>query len=106
MSEPITVVDVRNEVVPLEADWAVQAQRSAEDHMNRVWAHFHGEEQGSEVGDSPAVGPFDGCQTCEVRETLYAAMPFIEAGLHRDTVIYRSEPPPLVFNLIACPEGD
>lgn len=101
MSDPITVINLRGETVELEYDFGMQAQREAEDHMTRVWAHFHAEEEDEAEGDSPAIGAFDGCQTCEVRETLMAAMPFIAAGLARE-----GEGPdrPLVFNLVRCPQ--
>lgn len=95
-----TVQNVRNETVELETDFGAQAQRAAEDHMTRVWNFFHEAEGGEEDGKDPAVGAFCGCQTCEVRETLYAAIPFIAAGLARE-----GEAPdrPLVFNLLPCP---
>lgn len=85
MEIPVVVHDVTGMAVDLEDDWGAQAQRAAEDHIVRVWASFHEEEDGwAEMPPSPAVGPFDGCQTCEVREILYAALPFIEAGLLRE----------------------
>lgn len=104
MSEPITVQNVQNKPVVLESDFGAQAQREAEDHITRVWAHYNQDESGEGDGsDSPAVGAFDGCQTCEVREVLMAAMPFIAAGLARE-----GEGPdrPLVFNLIRCPQEE
>lgn len=105
MTPTPTYIDVTGAEVPLEADWGVQAQREAEDHLTRVWSHFHGEEQGTEEGDSPAIGAFDGCQTCEVRETLFAAIPVIEAGLNRDDPpTYEKAPRPLRVNLVACPQ--
>lgn len=78
------VIKVDGTEVPLEEDWGAQAQRAAEEHLRAVIAHFHAENEGEEVGDSPAVGAYDGCETCDVREVLHAAVPFIEAGLIRD----------------------
>ena len=98
------IFNVKGEEVLLEEDWAAQAQRAAEEHLAAVWADFNGdEEEGQEVGDSPAIGAFDGCATCEVREVLYASMPFIEAGLAREG---GSRPRPLTVNLIACPQEE
>ena len=95
----IMVTNIQGQEVPLEHDFGAQAQREAEDHLSRVWAHFHDEGE----GDDPAVGGFDGCQTCEVRETLFAAIPFIEAGLAREGGV---DARPLTINLIACPQED
>ena len=102
----IIVETITGMKVPLASDWGVQAQQAAEDHMTRVWAFFHAAEEGTETGDDPAIGAFDGCQTCEVRETLYAALPFIEAGLLRDAKTYQTPPPPLQVNLVRCPQEE
>ena len=70
--------------VPLEEDFGAQAQRAAEDHITACWEHFHAsDEGGASIDEDPAVGAFDGCQTCEVREILFAATPFLEAGILR-----------------------
>lgn len=88
MSEPTThvVTNVRGDQVELEDDWGVQAQRAAEAHIAECWDWVHGEDPDLEA--DPSVGGFCGgtdcVYTCEVREVLYAALPFIEAGLKRD----------------------
>lgn len=98
-----TVQNIRNETVELEHDFGAQAARAAEDHMGAVWGYFHAIDEGIETGDDPSIGAFDGCSTCEVRETLYAAMPFIAAGLARE-----GDAPdrPMVFNLVECPQKE
>lgn len=59
-------------------DWGGIAQQAAEDHLTRVWEAFHSEDP--EV-DDPAIGAFDGCQTCEIREVLMVALPIIAEGI-------------------------
>lgn len=111
MTPTVTVQNVRNETVALEADYALQAGREAENHITRVWAHFHAEEEAVDdkalaaLGNNPAIGAFDGCTTCEVREMLHAAVPFLEAGFRRE---YEAEvgtdvTRPLIFTLQDCP---
>jgi hypothetical protein len=59
-------------------------QAAAERHLELVWAAFYRDEEdeeqveGEEI-ESPAVGPFCGCETCTVREVLAGAWPLIEA---------------------------
>lgn len=57
----------------------VLAQRAAELHlaacMEALWAY---EEEGDEDVESPASAPFCGCDTCIVREILWAAWPIFE----------------------------
>lgn len=64
------------------SDAGERAQRVAEEHLVAVWEAHHAEE-GCEDGvggvESPASAPFDGCDTCQVRETLYAGWPVLEA---------------------------
>ena len=62
-------------------DVGLLAQDAAEAHLKAIW---EAEEAADETGDyssmeSPAVGPWDGCETCVVREVLYAAWPFFES---------------------------
>lgn len=79
------VTDVAGSKVPLQADWGVQAHLAAQDHLVRVWEWFHEAEDGeTAMGEDPAVAPFCGCEVCEVREILSAAVPFIIAGALRD----------------------
>lgn len=71
-----------------ETDWGDRAQKAAEQHILACWAHHHAvEEHGHDaealvaLGDDPAIGPFCGCTTCEVREILTVAMPHIAEGI-------------------------
>ncbi len=100
MSEQIMVTNVRGDQVPLAHDFGLQAQEAAEEHINNVWGYYHAEEEGTQEGDSPSVGAFDGCTTCEVREILFASLPFLQAGFARD-----GEAPAETYaiNLIQCP---
>jgi hypothetical protein len=64
------------------------AQRAAEAHLERV-VHYHNElaEMGysdvaiQQAPPDPAFGPWCGCLTCEVRETLHAALPHLEKAV-------------------------
>lgn len=63
-------------------DWINDAQKAAEEHIEAVWDAWNDEQDGDSDGsDSPAIGPYCGCVTCEVREILHAAVPLIAAGI-------------------------
>lgn len=57
-------------------DYETEAQQAAEAHLEACWAWLDYEEYEGDkpegMDDSPAWAPFDGCMTCEVRETLHA----------------------------------
>jgi hypothetical protein len=55
-------------------DVGVAAQEAAEAHLAACWAAHDAQDDGG-VLPSPATGPFDGCETCCVREILAAAWP-------------------------------
>jgi hypothetical protein len=64
--------------------WA--AHQAAEKHLTAVWEAFYAEEDaedGAEPIESPAFGPFCGCETCTIREVLAAAWPVIEEYYRR-----------------------
>lgn len=64
-----------------DIDHGVAMQQAAERHLEAVWAAFYADEEaedGAEPVESPAVGPFCGCEVCLVRETLAGAWPEIE----------------------------
>jgi hypothetical protein len=56
-------------------DWGRLAHEAAEAHLEAI---FQAEEDGD---DSPSVAPYDGCQTCDIREILAGAWPVIEQML-------------------------
>src|SRR4051794_35435138 len=62
-------------------DAGVRAQDAAEAHLAACDAAEEAMDEalmaGEPIGelDSPACGPYDGCTTCMVRETLFAAWP-------------------------------
>lgn len=59
-------------------DYGYAAQQAAEKHLQAIEA---AEDAADETGDSVAypqtAGPWCGCTTCVVRETLYAAWPIL-----------------------------
>jgi len=63
-----------------------ETQRVAEAHLGECWRVLWAEEgdiepdedAGEEGLESPACAPFCGCDTCVVREVLYAAWPVLE----------------------------
>lgn len=55
-------------------DHAQAAQRAAEEHLLACWESLDNEEVEPET-----AAPFCGCMTCEVRETLWAAYPQLQA---------------------------
>lgn len=67
---------LREEFLP---DAYVRAQAKAEAHLAKCFEALYDDESGdsSASGDepveSPAVAPFCGCDTCQVREILFAA---------------------------------
>jgi len=98
----VMVTAVSGEQVELAEDFGAQAQRAAETHLEACWTSFRAEdyEDVETLPPSPSVGPFDGCQTCEVREMLHAALPFLQAGFARD-----NEAPRVAYTvtLNSCP---
>lgn len=59
---------------PQNIDYGQRAQIAAEEHLMACWDYLH--DDGEEPED--LAGPFCGCQTCEVRETLHAAYPHLQ----------------------------
>lgn len=54
-------------------DLFYEAQQAAEERLARCDAELFGELN----GDSPALAPYCGCTTCQVREALDAAWPIL-----------------------------
>lgn len=52
-------------------DYGKEAQQAAEAHLDAIYEYER------EVGgdDSPSIGAWCGCQTCIIREVLFAAWP-------------------------------
>lgn len=72
------------DIPQIEIDPGPAIQDAAEKHLERVWAAYYALEEDPEaVVDDPAVGPFCGCDTCCVRETIAGAWPVIEAYFSR-----------------------
>lgn len=55
-------------------DWGMRMQDAAERHLAAVNDAYWREEEGEDVA-SPAFAPYDGCDTCVVREVLAGAWP-------------------------------
>lgn len=64
----------------LEPDYGQQMQRAAEEHLVACFDALAAEEEGEPIVVWPEDmgGPFCGCTTCVVRETLTAALPLME----------------------------
>jgi hypothetical protein len=54
-------------------EFAARLQRTAEQHLNACLEAMESWDAGGEA-DSPAHAPFDGCNTCVVREVLMVAL--------------------------------
>jgi len=67
--------------------WA-EAHKVALDHLNKCFSVLM--DDGEEECDDDACAPFCGCETCVVREVLYAALPHIERHLNK---VYLEEIP-------------
>jgi hypothetical protein len=74
-------------IVSPSRDYAAEAQQAAETHLAAVWEYFHAVEEALDtqaleaLGDDPAIGAFDGCATCEIREALAVAVPILAEGI-------------------------
>lgn len=64
----------------MSEDLGPPAQRAAEAHLAACWEAYWAEEEGREI-ESPACAPFCGCDTCVVREVLFAAWSFLESAV-------------------------
>jgi len=75
------IMDTDNITNDITNDPGVRAQRAAEAHLVACWEAFHAyDELGVEEGEGPedpSSAPFCGCETCVVREVLYAAWPIL-----------------------------
>jgi hypothetical protein len=61
-------------------DYGLEAQKAAELHLDACREAMEQWEEAGEISEaveSPASAPFCGCQTCEIREVLYAAWPIL-----------------------------
>jgi hypothetical protein len=57
-------------------NWRYEAQQAAEQHLDACMAAEDAMAENGQVVDTPACAPFCGCETCSIRETLYAAWPY------------------------------
>lgn len=81
MNESTDVVDLAEHRQQNETDYGALAQKAAEEHLSACWEAYWAEEESESLEDlpeSPACAPFCGCETCVVREVLFAAWPIIE----------------------------
>jgi hypothetical protein len=69
-----------------ERNYFLEAHEAAEAHLGACYAALHAEDdvldEDGPLPESPASAPFCACETCEVREILFAAWPILrEAAL-------------------------
>lgn len=65
-------------------DLGEQAQQAAEKHLDACWAALDAHEEGDEAEWPDLAAPFCGCQTCEVREVLHVAWPYLRRAAHEE----------------------
>lgn len=93
--EPATVS--AGELPAGDRDYGYEAQQAAEAHLALCWEAFYSQEDdgegddGDEPSESPAIGPFCGCETCVTREILYAAWPLMEASVRAEVANEQAE---------------
>lgn len=66
--------------ISAQAEHEALAQRAAEEHLAACQEAMYATEGIDDPQDwpeSPSIGPFCGCDTCVVRETLHAAWPHV-----------------------------
>lgn len=59
----------------MDNDLDLQAQQAAEKHLEACYDWLEAED--GDVEEPDMAGLFCGCLTCQVRETLHAAYPFL-----------------------------
>lgn len=71
-----------------DRDYPAEAQLAAENHLAAISIHEEAADEAlsegksyDELPDSPAVAPWDGCDTCVVREVLFAGWPYAVAEI-------------------------
>lgn len=77
----------------MSRDFGAEAQAAAEAHLAACQEAFWAMEEGDEI-ESPASAPFCGCDTCVVREVLWAAWTIMDAWVE-DALEGRPRPPEL-----------
>lgn len=55
-------------------EFAAHIQRVAEQHLNACMEYMDNQDFGDESMECPAKAPFDGCNTCIVREVLMVTL--------------------------------
>lgn len=62
-------------------DWGHLAHETARKHLEACAEAMDAEEEMRHDIQSPACAPYCGCTDCDMRETLFAAWPVIEAAI-------------------------
>lgn len=62
-----------------DVDHFYEAHKAAEEHLAACWQWMEYEEEpeGEAPPEPDMLGPFDGCDTCTIREILHAAEPHL-----------------------------
>lgn len=84
MTNHLDVVDLAERRKQNQTDFGGLAQKAAEAHLAACWEAYWAEEESENLEglpESPACAPFCGCETCIVREVLFAAWPIIEEAI-------------------------
>jgi hypothetical protein len=70
------------------SSWEKDMQDAAEAHIEQVWDYWNRtmDDAVDDAEEDPAIGPFDGCTTCEVREILTVAVPILARALQAGEV--------------------
>lgn len=95
-------LDVTNEQARIIDQHCLDAQRAAEKHLaacddymaelDECGANLSAiEELVQRLGPDPALGPYCGCLTCQIRETLFAAWPHVEKAVLVEWGIRRNQ---------------
>jgi hypothetical protein len=67
-------------------DYGLMAQKAAEAHLDRLDICLDQQEEDGDLVDWPeSSGPYDGCQVCVVRETLWIAWPIMERSVGKSS---------------------
>lgn len=79
---------------PQEIDYGFEAQKAAEAHLDAIYEFEEAYEQDwpdKDLMDTPAIGPWCGCQTCVVREALHAAWPSLREAARMELLLELQE---------------
>ena len=68
----------------MDIDYGREAHEAAEEHLEACWEALDAENEGEVIEWPNTAGPFCGCLTCQIRETLHAAWPHMELAVRAE----------------------